>query len=442
MKLKRLFLAAIVCVLSDFAIAQSPAQAADKPVSAQVLIKSISDTLAKNYVFPERAQAINAYLKKQLQQGAYRNIANPRLLAEKIANDIQSVQKDGHLRVHYRPAGMPQGPGGPPDMVELQRERAENFHIKKLEVLNENIGYLQLNGFTGFAEEAKPVLTAALRFLANTDAIIIDLTNNGGGAGSMVELLSSYFYPERTRLNDMYNRVAGTTEQAWAEPAHGENMKLSMPVYILTSHRTFSAAEDFSYAMQVNKRALTVGEASGGGAHPLEPMEVGQGFVVDVPYGRSINHITKTDWEGTGVIPDIPAPADQALQKAREAIFKARLATAKTAQEQARLQWSLTALKAHDYDETVSKEFPTFVGGYERFNVEAKDNRLYLTVISNGRTYTLKPISGGLFLVNDSLQAEFVKNADGKMTLKFLGEPGSESMSRRMSGERDVYERT
>ena len=116
-------------------------------------------------------------------------------------------------------------------------------------------------------------------------------------------------------------------------------MKLSMPVYILTSKRTVSAAEDFTYAMQVNKRATIIGEATGGGAHPTGPVYIGQNFVVDIPFARSINHITKTDWEGTGVRPDVSVSDEMALVKAQELILTARLVSAKTDQEKKQAQW-------------------------------------------------------------------------------------------------------
>lgn len=479
MKLNHLFVTVVTLTLFGFAAAQSIVQKAEKPVAVETLIQEINSQLNRTYVFPDKAQLIANHLQSQLKKGAYESITDPGILAEKISDDIQSVQKDGHLRVHYRPdshaetseppqmmgrksglvqmgpngGGQRMGPNGdrglrlaagPGALTDLPHAQAENFYLRKLEVLPGNIGYLQLNGFTGFVEEAKPVFTGAFRYLVNTEAIIIDLRNGGGGSGQMAAQICSYLFPKRTRLNEIYNRLSNTTTVAWAGPERGENMKLSMPIYILTSKRTFSAGEDFTYALQATKRALVVGETTGGGAHPTSIVDVGQGFVASIPHSRSYNQITKSNWEGTGVIPNIPAPVDEALQKAQEVIFEGRLAKAKTAQGRAAIEWSLTALKAHEYDDTMSAEaFALFVGTYGgRFNISAKGNRFFLTIIQNGRTFVMKPISGTLFLVDEFLQAEFVKNADGKLSLKFVGKPGAEDRYKVVSGERDVYDKT
>ena len=96
-------------------------------------------------------------------------------------------------------------------------------------------------------------------------------------------------------------------------------------VYVLTSKRTFSAAEEFTYNLQTQKRATIVGETTGGGAHPGGPQPINDHFAVWVPSGRAANPVTKTNWEGTGVKPDIEVPADQALKTAHLAALKKAL---------------------------------------------------------------------------------------------------------------------
>src|SRR5262249_31347733 len=97
-------------------------------------------------------------------------------------------------------------------------------------------------------------------------------------------------------------------------------------VYVLTSARTFSAAEEFTYNLQAQKRATVVGETTGGGAHPGGTRPINEHFAMFVPTGRAINPITKTNWEGTGVKPDVAADADEALAKAHELAVKKLLA--------------------------------------------------------------------------------------------------------------------
>lgn len=428
MKIKTLFLIALICLTARI---QLIAQPSDKPVNTKALVDSLGKALFRTYIFPEKSKIMADYLKSQWKKGVYKSTMDPKQLAGKLETDIQSVHHDGHLRVHYDPefAQMLSQPRSPQrlgiDSAALQSERSENFGFKKVEILDGNIGYVQFSGFSGMIPEAKPVVSAAFRFLSGTDAIIIDVRRNGGGSPHMVKHISGYFVSERTRLNDIYDRRADKTMEFWAEPEDADNMKLSMPVYILTSKRTFSAAEDFTYAMQVNKRATIIGEATGGGAHPTGPVYIGQNFVVDIPFARSINHITKTDWEGTGVRPDVFVSDEMALVKAQELILTARLVSAKTDQEKKQAQWFIHALHASDhYDNELNETvLITYEGEYGRFKVFMKDNALFLSDFV-GRTFRLKPIARNHFLGDDWFQVEFISN-DGEITqMKMSGKPG------------------
>jgi hypothetical protein len=412
------------------------AQADNKPnvqVSIKILVDSLASALHRIYIFPEKSKVMADHIKDQRKKGAYNKINDPKKLAEKLSADIQSVHRDGHLRINYDPeftsrlSKAPQQSGMTDVSEAIKRAKSENFSFRKVEILDGNIGYVQFHGFIGFIEEAKPTITSAFRFLSNTDAMIIDLRKNGGGSPWMVKQIASYFYGERTRLNDIYERRENKTMEFWAEPEVAENMKLSMPLYILTSENTFSAAEDFTYAMQVNKRATIVGDTTGGGAHPTGPVDVGQGFVVNIPFARSINHITKTDWEGTGVLPDVPVPADQALVEAQRLSLEHQLKTATTDQAK-KINWVLMALKAHDYDNTVDMQaLQKYAGEYGEFKITFKNNQIYLHDMHK-RTFNLKPIAEYLFLADDWLQVEFFTSDENKLSMKFLGKPGWEDV--------------
>lgn len=418
--------------------AQSSSQRKDNAITSEILIDSLTNALDRIYIFPEKSKLMGDHLKRLSKKGEYKNINDPELLAERISRDIQAVHRDGHLRIHYDPefsARIQKAPQLelPQDrQEEVNRAKAENFSFKKLEILNGNIGYIQFQGFIGFIEEAKPTITAAFRFLSNTNAIIVDLRKNGGGSPWMVKQIASYFYQERTRLNDIYERRNNKTMEFYAEPEAAENMRLAMPVYILTSKNTFSAAEDFTYAMQVNKRAMIIGDTTGGGAHPTGPVNIGQGFVVDIPFARSINHITKTDWEGTGVLPDVPVAADQALVTAQKLALEAQLTKAKTPEQKKQIGWLIEALNVHDYDNTVNVQaLKKYTGVYGQFSISIKEGQFYLHDF-HGRTFNLKPISGTLFLADDWLQVEFVLERENSLAIKLLGKAGWE----------DVYAKT
>jgi C-terminal processing protease CtpA/Prc len=133
----------------------------------------------------------------------------------------------------------------------------------------------------------------------------------------MVCYLASYFFDERpVILNRFFDRPSNrTTDQTTLASVPGRRMP-GVPLYILTSRRTFSAAEGFAYSLQALKRATVVGETTGGGAHPSVDMPIGSGLVAFVPVARSMNPVTGTDWEGTGVAPDLAVDADHALETA------------------------------------------------------------------------------------------------------------------------------
>lgn len=221
-----------------------------------------------------------------------------------------------------------------------------NFGFEKVQRLQFNIGYIDLHAFAPGALISKR-LAAAMTLLADTRALIIDLRLNGGGDPNTVALLASYLFDQRTHLNDIYWREGDRTEQFWTtEQVAGTRYSSQKKVYILTSHDTFSAGEDFTYAMKNLKRATVVGEATGGGAHPGDPVRLNDHFVMFLPNGRSISPITHADWEGVGVTPDIPVAAEKALDTAQVKILKDVLAASTDEENNKRLRHRLSELGA------------------------------------------------------------------------------------------------
>jgi hypothetical protein len=285
--------------------------------------------LAESYVYPEKAREMEKAIRGRLEKKEYDGITSARLLSETLTNHLQEVSHDKHLRVIHSHDPLP-GPR-PPSAEERQRMRAlqgkNNFGFEKVERLDGNVGYLELRGFMD-ADAAGETAAAAMTFLAHTDALIIDLRQNGGGSPGMVALLCSYLFAgERKHLNDLAWRgpEGERVEQWWTLPHVAGRRYLEKDVYVLTSKRTFSAAEEFTYNLQALKRATVVGETTGGGAHPGGPQPISDHFVIWVPSGRAINPITKTNWEGTGVKPDVEVPADQALATAHLAALNKQL---------------------------------------------------------------------------------------------------------------------
>jgi C-terminal processing protease CtpA/Prc len=189
-----------------------------------------------------------------------------------------------------------------------------NYGFEKLERMQGNIGYIDLRGFMDPVAGADTV-AAAMGFVANTDTLIFDLRQNGGGDPTMIALISSYLFGDKpVHLNDMYFREGDRTEEFWTKPQTAAKHFGDKDIYVLTSSRTFSGAEEFANNMKVLKRATLIGETTGGGANPGGVVRLNEHFGAFVPVGRAVNPITKTNWEGVGVEPDIKAPKEQALK--------------------------------------------------------------------------------------------------------------------------------
>jgi C-terminal processing protease CtpA/Prc len=182
-----------------------------------------------------------------------------------------------------------------------------NCGFQKVERLSGNIGYVKFDEFAD-ADLCGPTVIAAMNFLGNVDAIIFDLRENGGGEPAMIALISSYLFDQPTHLNDLWERRDNSTHQYWTLPYVPGKRLEGKPVYVLTSKATFSGAEEFSYNLKNLKRATIVGETTGGGAHPVSGQRIDDHFQIGVPYARAINPISKSNWEGTGVEPDVKVP--------------------------------------------------------------------------------------------------------------------------------------
>jgi retinol-binding protein 3 len=314
---------------------QPPAEPPDRNLDAATraqVIDSVAKRLNDSYVFPEVAKAMEQALRERASKGEYDQVASARAFADALTQHLQAVSKDKHLRVRYSHEPIPvRAPRAEPTAEEIAERRRElawmNNGFDRVERLPGNVGYIEFRGFFD-AEAGADTVAAAMNFVANTDALIIDLRRNGGGSPAMVALICSYLFgAEPVHLNDLYWREGNRTEEYWTRKEVAGRRYLNKDVYVLTSNRTFSGAEEFSYNLKNLKRATIVGETTGGGAHPGGGFRVHEHFQMFVPTGRAISPITKTNWEGTGVKPDVDVPADQALHVARVMALKKSLPT-------------------------------------------------------------------------------------------------------------------
>ena len=294
-----------------------PAEREIGPDTRAEVIEATLEAIDRSYVFPEAARKMGEAVRERERAGAYDAIAGGREFARVLTGDLQAVSRDKHLRVVFGDANRPAG-------APLLR----NHGFERAEILPGNIGYIEVSSFLATGEAAAAAAAEAMSALADTDALIVDLRRNGGGSPRTVAMLSSYLFDQPTHLNSLYWREGERTDEFWTtREVSGRRFGQRKPVFVLTSKRTFSGAEEFSYNLKALKRATLVGETTGGGAHPGSIRRVHELFTVFVPTGRAINPITRGNWEGTGVAPDVAVPAEQALDHARELARKA-LATA------------------------------------------------------------------------------------------------------------------
>ena len=277
--------------------------------------------LNESYVFPEVAKKMEQAIRDRVAKKEYDQITSAKAFAETLTKHLQEVSHDKHLRVRYSHEPLPVRQNRQePTAEEREQFRRNNmwgnFGFEKIERLEGNVGYLSLRGFND-PNGAEETIAAAMNFLGNTEALIIDLRRNGGGSPEMVALISSYLFGEKpVHLNSLYWREGNRTDDFWTKDKVLGKRFADKDVYVLTSNRTFSAAEEFSYNLKNLKRATIVGEVTGGGANPGGMFRITEHFGVFIPTGKAINPITKTNWEGTGVKPDVEVPAEHALKTA------------------------------------------------------------------------------------------------------------------------------
>lgn len=345
--MKRLLFA--LCILISLtSLAQEPTLT---PKEIALTVDSLSAKLNRFYVFPDKAREMSELIQRNLKDGKYASFTDPMAFADRITEDLLSISHDKHIRFRFAPDRVQQMRemelAEEPNIEELKAEAGrQNFGFEEVRILDGNIGYIKLNGFedAAFAGEAA---SAAMNLVSYADAIIFDLRENGGGSPSMIQLLSTYLYAEdeQIHLNNFYFRPDDETTQTWTLPYVNGKRNPKAQVYVLTSAYTFSAAEEFTYNLKNLKRAIIVGETTGGGAHPGGPQIIGESFVCFIPIGRAINPISKTNWEGVGVAPDVQTTRENALHKAHYLALDSLRKISTDEMQQHSYDWQMAILK-------------------------------------------------------------------------------------------------
>jgi hypothetical protein len=320
----------------------------------------------------------------KMKEGDYDAIEDPYEFAEELTKDLLTINNDRHIGVRYMPERIAMIKKAEEDednkeLEEFEKRQREynNFYFKEIKMLPGNVGYLKFNGFMD-ASYAGSTAVAAMNFLAHTDALIIDLRDNGGGSPSLIQLISTYFFDDYEHLNSFYIREGDQTKQFWTLTYVPGERLLNTDLYVLTSNRTFSGAEEFTYNLKNMERAIIVGETTGGGAHPVSSYIINNNFMVRVPFGKAVNPITETNWEGTGVEPHVQTTKDEAMDMAYMMALDSLLKKEDNEDIKKGLEWAVAGLKAKlnpiELNENILQKY---VGVYGPRKITLENGNLY-----------------------------------------------------------------
>ena len=410
------------------------------PELREKIVKTLINKMNEFYILPDKATEFDAYAHKKLEAGQYDIHEEVNNFASELTADLQLIVGDRHLGVNYAPEMYEQvlkweqnpdahEPDGEAEKKWIEEAHYYNNGFQRIERLTGNVGYIQLNGFHE-ASYAGDTAVAAMNSIAYCDALIFDLRQNGGGSPSMIQLLSSYLFNKRTHLNNFYDRHDDKTTQFWTQDyIQGKKMP-DIPVYVLTSNRTFSAAEEFTYNLKNLKRATIVGETTGGGGHPVMGMTLADGFVARICRARAVNPITNNNWEGVGVAPDVAVPQSEALAKAHILALETLHENSTSDVETAKRQWELDTVRVMYYPvDITADELRKFNGRFGGFVIQAENSHLVYT--RRGFPGKLTAITKNRFvdLAEDNTHLEFVSDDNGGLSLKIIFRDDARTMT-------------
>lgn len=331
----------------------SPGQlpAIDAKTQAAV-IDSVAKALNESYVFGDKAARMDSLLHANLAAGAYAKVTDPAEFMMQLTKDVSKIYLDRHMAMAALPPGSipKEKPDVDPFNAAAQREaaRRSNYGFKKIEILPGNIGYLKLDQFAG-TDVGGATAAGAMAVLGNVDALIIDLRDNPGGNAAMIQMLTGYLFEESAHLIDWYHRRENETIQSWSSSYVPGKTLYDVPVYVLVSGRTGSAAEEFTFDLKNQKRGTIIGETTGGAAHTVEfrVFDVGP-FVagLKLPSGRALDPKSQTNWEAVGVTPDIAVSEAKALSTARLEAMKKLEENAKDEGAKKSIAWARAGLES------------------------------------------------------------------------------------------------
>lgn len=311
-----------------------PPDAASVSLSAEqnrAVVLSLAQVLRERFAFRDRGAAAAEAIEAMEARGEFRGATTAAELLALMDSRITPVVNDRHFRVRYLGpeimAGFSEAPPSAEDIAAFHEEvRLRGSEIPEVRWLDGNVGYVRITRFLDAPPTAEK-MAAAMGMLADTSALIIDVRGAPGGEPAGVAAIIGHLVDRATPTVHVADPGGAPEGRTWyAEPR--TPAYVGRPVYVLIDSETGSGAEEFAYDLQAMGRATLVGETTWGGATPGGYRPLAEGFAAFIPMQIVTNTVTGTNWEGVGVLPDVEAPADQALDVAHRLALEAVLGEA------------------------------------------------------------------------------------------------------------------
>lgn len=399
--------------------------------------------MTQRYAYKDVALQLSLLLKKNLTSGKYDNYTKPEDFKNALTIDLRSLNHDKHLTLNYDPSQnaspLTQNVSESPEQRAKRFSvfnRQMNYGMEKVQFFPGNVGYIKMNYFDAFLDYSGNVINASFDFLKNSDAIILDLRDNTGGASTTVGYIAGLFFDTTTLIGTSYNRYTDSTTPEYLQPREKEHLLTNADLYVLTSTSTISGGEALAYILKYMKRAKVIGATSAGAANPGRIIRINSTFTAFIPNRYSRNIVSQTNWEGTGVPVDINIDPTSALDKARlEALITLK---AKTTDTIAISKYSkyITFLNGKLLNKTITEsEARQYIGHYENDrHISYQNGKLFYAGLSESGG-ELIPISADAFMTDEGdVTVTFKRDSEKKVShLSSLWTLGSSpSVSRKL----------
>lgn len=426
--MKIIQLTVLFLVITTNLLAQGNTEFGEKE-KAQIIEKAIS-LLRENYIYPERVKGIETFLQNKLKSGGYKQFAKQQDFLQNLNTDLEREGKDHHLDIFFGPERVKQvkleqqneATNKPQEFNAefMMRLRYENFRLRKIERLDGNIGYFNFLNFAPLTP-SKESLVGAMNFLRYSSAIIIDLRGNGGGYADTMNFLISYFVKDGTQIGEWRSRKDNQIRKVFV-PADAAVNRIpeDVPVYILVSNRTSSAAEGFSGTLQQFRKAVLVGEQTKGEGNPGELFIINDFLYMVIPTIESRNPVTGKSIDGIGLTPDIKISPDKAFAKALLETCRQLAKTAPVDELKQLYQWQIPLLENELNPEPLTEKIAkAIIGEYEGNRKIVYENGNIFYIGNQGKKWRLEYIGKGVFQDTEQKWARIVLPFTDKPVTQF-----------------------